>query len=266
MGVHPAAAGIEETGLTRGVSGEGEVGAEDRLRQQVAACTLILNDLDIIGYSGHVSGRLSADRFLIQSFDHSRAEVTPGDLLVCDLEGHMISGPAGVRPPAEVYLHCEIFRVRPDVQAIAHFHHDLANTFTLVRGRTLRPVKNHAVRWTSGIPVHADPSHVSDATLGAGVARTLGNHHAMQIRAHGQIVAAESVPALLVDTVHFVENAVALYQASLLGEVEPLTEEEVAAFAREFKRNRHVAKLWKYYAGRAVAKGLFPQAWSDAAA
>ena len=236
--------------------------SEPRLRQQVAACTLLLNDLGILGYSGHVSARLPGrEAFLVQSFEQSRATLRPDDLLICDFDGKMLTGPAGQRPPAEVFLHCEILRARPDVQAIAHFHHDLTTVFTLVEGLELKPIKNHAVRWASGIPVHPDPSHVSDPALGRALARTLAAHQALLIRAHGQVVVAESVPALLIDSVHFVENAQAMYQAAALGKVLPLSAAEIAGFLRDFKRDRHVAKLWKYYVGRGRARGLFPDSW-----
>ena len=233
---------------------------EQTLREQVAACTLLLNDLELLGYSGHVSARLPGrDAFLIQSFDQSRASLQPDDLLVCGFDGKAAG--TNVKPPSEVFLHCEILRARPDVQAIAHFHHDLTTVFTLVEGLTLKPIKNHAVRWESGIPVHADPSHVSDPALGRALADTLGSHHALLIRAHGQVVAAESVPALLVDCMHFVENAVAMYQAAAVGKVIPLSAAEMAAFRHDFERERHVAKLWKYYVGRGRASGLLPEAW-----
>jgi ribulose-5-phosphate 4-epimerase/fuculose-1-phosphate aldolase len=233
---------------------------ERTLREQVSACTLLLNDLELLGYSGHVSARLPGqDAFLVQPFDQSRASLQPDDLLVCGFDGKA-SG-TNVKPPSEVFLHSEILRVRPDVQAIAHFHHDLTTVFTLVEGLELRPIKNHAVRWESGIPVHADPSHVSDPALGRALAETLGPHHALLIRAHGQVVTAESVPALLIDCVHFVENAVAMYQAAAVGKVIPLSATEMAAFRHDFERERHVAKLWKYYVGRGRAKGLLPESW-----
>jgi L-ribulose-5-phosphate 4-epimerase len=237
--------------------------SEGRLREQVAACTLMLNDLGILGYSGHVSARLPGrEAFLIQSFEQSRATLRPDDLLVCDFDGRMLTGPAGQRPPAEVFLHCEILRARPDVHAIAHFHHDLTTVFTLVEGLELKPIKNHAVRWASGIPVHPDPSHVSDPALGRALAATLAAHQALLIRAHGQVVVAESLPALLIDSVHFVENAQAMYQASALGKVIPLSADEIAGFLHDFKRDRHIAKLWKYYVGRGRARGLLPEGWS----
>lgn len=236
---------------------------ESTLREEVAACTLLLNDLGILGYSGHVSARLPrADLFLIQSFDQSRAALRPGDLLVCDLDGKVVTGPKGLKPPSEVFLHCEILRARGDVRAVAHFHHDLTTVFTLVEGVELRPVKNHAVRWAGGIPVHADPSHVSSPALGRAVAQTLGARHGMLIRAHGQVVAAEDVRALLIDCVHFVENAEAMYRAAALGRVLPLSDGEIAAFLSDFDRERHVAKLWKYYVGIGRVRGLLSADWS----
>jgi ribulose-5-phosphate 4-epimerase/fuculose-1-phosphate aldolase len=235
---------------------------ESTLRDEVAACTLLLNDLDILGYSGHVSARLpGGDRFLIQSYDQSRAALRPADLLVCDLDGKLVSGPKGLKQPSEVFIHSEIFRVRADVNAVAHFHHDLTTTFTLVEGVELRAIKNHAVRWANGIPTHPDPSHVSSPALGRAVAQALGDRHGLLIRAHGQVVAAETVHALLIDCVHFVENAEAMYRAAALGPVLPLTDSEVAAFLDDFDRDRHVAKLWKYYIGIGRAKHLLPAEW-----
>jgi ribulose-5-phosphate 4-epimerase/fuculose-1-phosphate aldolase len=235
---------------------------ERRLRCEVAATTLLLNDLGLLGYSGHVSARLPGrETFLIQSVDQPRSQLGPSDLLICDLDGNTLAGPAGLKPPSEVYLHCEILRARADVDAIAHFHHDLTTTFTLVENVTLVPVKNHAVRWADGIPTHPDPSHVSDPALGRALAATLGGHSALNIRAHGQVIAAESARAVLIDSVHFVENAVALYRAAMLGRVVPLTAAEIAAFQADFDRDRHVAKLWTYYVAGGRAKGLLPADW-----
>lgn len=238
---------------------------ETKLRHQVAAVSLLLNAENILGYSGHVSMRLPGrDEFLIQPFDQSRAALRPEHLLVCGMDGKSLERSNAVRPPSEVFIHAEIFRARPDVNAIAHFHHDLATTFSLVEDVPLRPIKNHAVRWESGIPTHADPSHVSTPELGRAVAATLGPHHALLIRAHGQVVVAEDLPALLADCVHFVENAEALYRAATLGKIKPLTAQEMEAFREDFDRPRHVAKLWSYYVGKGEADGVIPPQWRSA--
>ena len=236
---------------------------EQRLRAQVAICTRVMVMERVLGYSGHVSARLPGDRFLVQSFDQSRETLTPGDLLVCDADGAMVEGPGDAKPPSEVAIHAEILKARPDVGAVAHFHYDTAILFTLVRDRPLLLVKNHAARWRSGVPVHPDPSHVAGAARGRALAERLGAHHALQIRGHGQVLVAEDPRALLIDVIHFRENADTLFRASCLGEVAPLADDELDAFERDFDRERHVRKLWRFYAGRALAAGAIDAAWAQ---
>jgi hypothetical protein len=88
--------------------------SEQFLRFQVAAATLLLNDLGILGYSGHIAARLlGRDALLIQSFEQSRSSVGPDDLLICDLAGEVIAGAPGGRPPSEVYLHAKFSAPAP---------------------------------------------------------------------------------------------------------------------------------------------------------
>ncbi len=233
-----------------------------RLRMKVAAATQILVDQGIMSYSGHVSARLPGrDAFLIQPIDQPRSGLRPEHLLICDYDGKVLEGPDGGAPPAEVCLHGEILRARSDVNSVAHFHHDLTNSFTLVEGVPLRVVKNHAVRWKSGIPVHTDPAHVANSALGRAVAGTLGAHHALQIRAHGQVITAESVDAALCDSIHFVENAQAMHNACVIGRVLPLSDADMESFELYFKRGPHVNKLWRFYIEGARAKGFVPGDW-----
>lgn len=232
------------------------------LRYEIAAVTRILVSERILGYSGHVSARLpDRNAILIQPIHHNRAEMRPEYLLVCDMDGHMIEGPEGERPPSEIYIHTELYKARADVNAIAHYHHDLTTTFSLVEDVPLRPIKNHAVRWASGIPIHPDPDHVDTPEQGRALADTLGPHHALVIRAHGEVVVAETLPALLMDCIHFTENAEALYHASLLGQVIALTADELSRFGRSLRRTKHAIKLWTYYIGRAQTDGLLPKDW-----
>jgi L-ribulose-5-phosphate 4-epimerase len=235
---------------------------EWKLRGQVAACTLLLNDLGLLGYSGHVAARMPGrDAIMIQSRDQPRAKLAQDDLLLCDLDGKLLEGPAGARPPSEIFLHTAIMRARPDVNAVAHFHHDRTTVFTMVEGVTLKLIKNHAIRWRNGIPIHPQPGHVNTPARGRALAATLGAAHALLIRAHGQVIAAESVPALLVDSVTFIENAEAMILASQLGRVLPLTAEEIADFCASLDRDHFVRKAWSYYLTLGRGRGVLPKDW-----
>ena len=133
--------------------------AVERCKIEVAACTRLLNNEGILGYSGHVSARLpDGETMLIQSFDASRTNLTPEELFVVDFDGNILDGPSDARPVNELELHSEIFRVRKDVNAILHYHPEIATLFTLVEDCPLVPMKNHAARWRSGIPTHPESS------------------------------------------------------------------------------------------------------------
>lgn len=229
------------------------------LRCDVAACTRMLVQQGILNYSGHISARIpDTDRFVIQEFADVRSLLQPERLLIVDLDGAVVHGEG--RPPLEVFIHSEILRARTDVGAVAHFHHDPTTVFSMVR-QPLVPMKNHASRWADGVRIHRDPSHINSPEKGREVVETLGADHALLLRGHGEVLVAEDVRALFTDSVHFVENADTLARAVALGVVEPLTAAEQKRFLDEFDRRKHVAKLWRYYAERAAADGVFPEEW-----
>lgn len=230
--------------------------------QQIAAATRMLVMEGLMDYSGHVSLRQpGGESFLIQSASDSRAELQPDRILTVDMSGAVLEGDQ--RPPLEVALHAEILRARPDINAVLHCHMDLAIAFTLMKGVKLMPMRSHADRWASGIPTHADPSHIISTEQGQSLAQTLGPHNAALIRAHGIVLVAESVPALFIDAVHFLENAKALMMVLQAGqEPMPLTGEEIAMIDR--KRDFHVQKLWNFYVRQGKSRGVIPDDWSAA--
>jgi ribulose-5-phosphate 4-epimerase/fuculose-1-phosphate aldolase len=228
----------------------------------VAAATRLLVMEDLLDYSGHISLRLpDRDAFLIQTGMDSRAELEPGALLLVDYDGKVLAGTG--RPPAELPIHTEILMARPDVNAVLHCHIELAIVFTLMAGVQLAPMRARAVRWESGIPTHPDPSHIKYAEQGRELAATLAHHNAALMRAHGLVLVAESVPALLVDAVHFGENARAHLMALQSGrEPLPLTPAELEQINRHEMRDFHVEKLWNYYVRKGMAAGVVPPEWN----
>jgi ribulose-5-phosphate 4-epimerase/fuculose-1-phosphate aldolase len=237
-----------------------------RLRAEVAAATRILVAQGILDYSGHVSTRLpGGETFLIQTGLDSRAELRPERLLVVDYAGKVVQGEGNV--PAELALHLEVLKARPDVESVLHCHMELAIAFTMMEGVQLMPMRARAVRWESGIPTHPDPSHIKLPEQGAALARSLGPHHALLMRGHGLTLVAESVPALLVDAVHFKENAQAMMQVLQSGaEPEPLTEDELVQINKHEMREFHIGKLWNYYVLQGVQTQVVPADWGLAGA
>ena len=233
----------------------------DRLAAEVAATTRLLVMEGILDYSGHISARVPGrNAFLIQIRDDSRAELAPERILIVDYDGKVLAGPG--KPPSELPLHIEILKARPDVQAVLHCHMEIAIAFTMMDGVELKPMRARAVRWESGIPTHPDPSHIKLSEQARALAATLGPHQAALMRAHGLVLVAESVPALLVDGVHFKENANAQLLALQAGtKALPLTAAEMEQINRHEMRDAHIPKLWNYYVRKGVSAGVIPAEW-----
>lgn len=231
------------------------------MRAQVAACTRILNMAGILHYSGHVSVRVpDQDRLYIQCRTQSRAEVTPDSILLVDFDGNVLEGED--KPPSELVIHTEIYRVRPDVGAVIHNHMELAAAVTMAKGAKVEIMDFHASRWASGVPIMRDVGHIKTKQDGEALAACLGDANGMLLRAHGLVLASESAPAILVDTVHFEDNLKALKEALSFGdEIEPLTADELARVGQYEDRAHHIAKTWNYYVAEGRKAGVIPNNW-----
>src|SRR5436309_6352890 len=121
----------------------------EQLKQRVVAVVRLLHLENILNYSGHVSARLpDGSGFIIQPYIESRATLRPEHLLTLDLELNHLPGSPQHEMPIETRIHSEIYRARPDVQAVVHTHSELAAAFTVADAR-LVPRNPHAKRCAS---------------------------------------------------------------------------------------------------------------------
>ena len=71
---------------------------------------------------GHISMRLpdNPGLFFMKAHSIGLDEITMDNILTIDLEGNVVAGKA--KRHSEVYIHSEIFKVRPDVNSVLHTH------------------------------------------------------------------------------------------------------------------------------------------------
>ena len=113
-------------------------------------------------------------------------EITMENIVTCDLEGNKIG--TGGRRHSEVFIHSEIYKVRPDVNSVIHVHptHAVALSAT---GRKLALISQPATCFADGLPYYTDTiALIRTKDMGAGVARALGPHKAVLMRNHGVVV------------------------------------------------------------------------------
>ncbi|MBD3763443.1 MAG: class II aldolase/adducin family protein [Rhodobacterales bacterium] len=102
---------------------------------QVCDALRFLVRAGVVDYNGHASARVDGG-FVINTAASNPAAMTPAMLCRVGLDGAVIQGD---RPPNEVHLHAEIYRARPDVQAVVHGHPVWLGTLTAAGGQ-LMPV------------------------------------------------------------------------------------------------------------------------------
>ncbi len=236
----------------------------DQQRVAIAACTRMFHHLKILDHSGHVSVRLPNDGgFLIQAVAASRGKLEPKDIFTLGLDGEILDGPAGTVPAAEFHIHSEIYKARPEMNAVLHAHPKVPILFTIAEGAKLIMVLNHAYRWRNGVPVHPHSAHIDTVELGRDMVATMGDANAVLLRAHGIVLASENIQSLLIDGIHFDRNAQALFESTSLGKPIPMSDAEFDIFEERFDRAKHGAKLWHHYATSAIEAGVLPEAWHD---
>ena len=181
--------------------------ADASTRQRLIEAGLIL---DAAGQGdltrGHVSIRVPGDpaHFLMKPHSHGLDEITPENIVLCNLDGEKISGSG--RRHSEVYIHSEIYRARPDVGSVIHAHPTHAVAFSAT-GRPLQSISQPSVAFADGLPVFTDAIDlVRTPQLGAGIARALGSHKAVLMRNHGVAVVGATVEEATVLAI-MLENA-----------------------------------------------------------
>jgi L-fuculose-phosphate aldolase len=113
------------------------------------------------------------------------------EVIAIGLDGERTSG---ARPRhAEVFIHTEIMRARPEIQAVVHTHPPHAVAFSSLC-KPLLAIGHEGAMFCDGLPVFDRTSDlIVSADLGQAVAACLDGHNALLLRNHGIVTAGRSV-------------------------------------------------------------------------
>ncbi len=211
------------------------------LAEKLAIANRILFHHGVVDGFGHISARHpdSSARFLL-SCNRAPGLVRPEDVLVYDLDGDPVA-PTDKRPYLERFIHSEIYRLRPDVMSIVHSHSPSVIPFG-VTGQRLRPVFHMSGFLGSGSALfeirEAGPGLggntdmlIRNTGLGRALAESLGAHNCVLMRGHGSTTVAPSIELAVYRAIYAEVNAKLQLQATALGAINFLNEEEAALAA-----------------------------------
>jgi ribulose-5-phosphate 4-epimerase/fuculose-1-phosphate aldolase len=215
---------------------------DDVLRDKLNAAWRFFYKRGFVDGFGHVSARTQRpDCILIAPHDltrHSR----PEDFVVVDLEGKQHG--SDVKLPGELPIHLEVYKARPDVGSVAHFHCVYPTSFSM-SPVALKPTYFMASIFREGVPVHPDSRLILNAERGIAMAKTLGPRRAMLLKAHGIVVTGATVEEMTAVAYILEENAHRTWVTAAMGAVEYLSDETMAEIEAELvKTQAPFKRIW----------------------
>lgn len=155
---------------------------------------------------GHLSVRVPDDpkHFYMKPHSHGFDEVTMENIVTCDLEGKKVAG--GGPRHSEVFIHSEIFKLRPDVNAVIHSHPDYSVAVSAT-GRPLRMLSQPSALFNKGVGYFTETIDlIRRPDQGHGVAKALGPYRACLMKNHGVAVVGSSIEDAVITAI-MLENA-----------------------------------------------------------
>jgi len=199
---------------------------------------------------GHVSIRVPGrpERFVMKPHSVGLDEITRENIVTFDLDGVLVAGAA--RPHSERYIHSEILRARPDLNAMIHAHL-IAFSST---GQEMRALSQGGAVFESRLPMFSGTMDlIRSQEMGRAVAMCLGPHKAVMMRGHGVAVAGETVKEAVVLCLMLEEAARIQLLASASGlETWPFPPADVAALRDKLTRPDQFAINFDYLARKAL--------------
>jgi HCOMODA/2-hydroxy-3-carboxy-muconic semialdehyde decarboxylase len=221
--------------------------------EDLVAANRILAAQGIFDAFGHVSVRHPRDpnRFLL-SRSLAPELVTADDVLEYDLDAVPVNL-NGRSQYSERFIHAEIYKRRPDVNAVVHSHSRSVIPFG-VSSVPIKPVFHNAAFIGEGLPVFdirdaagITDMLVSDASRGNALARVLDDAPAVLMRGHGVAVVGPTLPHAVGRSIYLEANArIQLEAIGLGGEVTYLSPEE-AAEVMTSGENRGYERAWELW-------------------
>lgn len=200
---------------------------------------------------GHISFRLPDEpgRFFMKPHSIGLDEITMANILTIDLEGNVLAGTA--RRHSEVYIHSEIFKVRPDINCVIHTH----PTYSIALSATGRPLKCYSqpgAMFFEALGAYDDTINlIRSHAMGAGVARALGRGRGVLLKNHGVVVTGASIEEAVIGTIMLENGAMVQLLAEAAGDPAPeFPREDIEKLKHDISRPEQFAINFDYLVRR----------------
>ncbi|MFI9589745.1 L-ribulose-5-phosphate 4-epimerase [Nonomuraea sp. NPDC052265] len=139
----------------------------------------------VVWTAGNVSGRVPGeDLFVIKPSGVSYDDLTPDNMVLCDLDGNLVEGAHA--PSSDTAAHAYVYRNMPEVGGVVHTHSTYASAWA-ARGEPI-PCVLTAMADEFGGEIPVGPfALIGDDSIGQGIVATLEGHRspAVLMQNHG---------------------------------------------------------------------------------
>ncbi|WOF23121.1 L-ribulose-5-phosphate 4-epimerase [Microbacterium betulae] len=212
----------------------------DRVRADVARLHGELTRYGLVVWTGgNVSGRVpGADLFVIKPSGVGYDELTPENMILCDLDGAAVPGAPGSErnPSSDTAAHAYVYRNMPEVGGVVHTH----STYAVAWAARAEPIPcvitGMADEFGGEIP--AGPfAVIGDDSIGRGIVETLRGHRsrAVLMQNHGPFTIGKDAKDAVKAAVMVEDAARSVHIARQLGEPVPIPQEKVDALYNRYQ-------------------------------
>ena len=135
----------------------------------------------------------TTDHFLLIPFGTHWSEVRASDLLIVDLDGHILEG-KGIAEGTAFFIHGRLHRAHPEWACVMHTHMPYTLALNLIEDGRIEPNNQNALRYTDRIAYDDTYTGLAfDNSEGDRLARAMNGKTILMMRHHGVVVCGRSV-------------------------------------------------------------------------
>ncbi|GHJ43728.1 L-ribulose-5-phosphate 4-epimerase [Catellatospora sp. TT07R-123] len=207
-----------------------------KLREQVAALHAELTRYGLVAWTaGNVSARVpGADLMVIKPSGVSYDDLSPANMIVCDLNGTVVEGE--LSPSSDTAAHAYVYRAMPEVGGVVHTHSTYATAWA-ARGEAI-PCHLTAQADEFGGEIPIGPfALIGGDDIGKGIVATLSGHRspAVLMRNHGVFTIGKDAKAAVKAAVMCEDVARTAHLARSLGQPLPIAGADVDALYHRYQ-------------------------------
>ncbi len=200
---------------------------EYKLKQEIVDVARILAESGLISSSdGNISAKLADDRFLATPSGLYKRTMTVEDIIVVDADGQLLEGRSGLRPTSEIKMHIEVYRQRPDIEAVLHAHPPYAVALTVADIPFPVNLIPEVLLALGDVPT-AEYATPGTQDLAVSIRTLVRDHNAMLLSHHGSLTVGKTLMETLIALERLEAAARAYYLANALGTPAPLPDAEL---------------------------------------